>query len=206
MKARLALLAIALIVGGACSVAPHNLPPDDHSSDCPDGYRHIDIEPSIWNHAGDMLEGRPLQIVIVAASLDPDYQGVLTEGGPIGHNPIVREFVIPEQGTPYKDPNLCIPPDKAVAITVRVAMQHPHEAYEEVECELSDRGIALGGRVSNPQGLAGNQLAYDKVQVQLDDLIDKDKWYIAQCGWVFIPDAGAPGGVPTILPRPDGNP
>jgi hypothetical protein len=200
----LVLVPLLILVAVLTACAPP-IQVSDEVSGCPDGYRHVDIELSVWNHAGDMIEGRDVVLVVAAQSLDPEYQGIYVVGtGSTGRNPVVREITTPDDNEPDPDPVICVPVDRAVAVMARVSMQGADQAYEQIECELIDRGIVVAGQpLASERGSTFARLAYDQRTVEISDMIDPNHWYVAQCDWLYVPDAGAPGGVPPLFPRPE---
>jgi hypothetical protein len=192
------LMAVSL---AACEPLDGEIHVTDRETGCPAGYRHIDIEGTILDHAGEAIDGRPYQLVVAAESPDPEYQGIYLVGvGINGNNPVLRDEVSDADDSDV-DPVLCLPADRAVAVMVRVAMQHPAEAYEVVECELIDRGI-VGVDELLDEGSSNGRVAYDQRAVDLIDLTYKDLWYIAQCDYVYIP-SNYTGTPPSRFPQPE---
>lgn len=206
MTRRVAALGLAVLVAltVACAAgAPHV---SDEVSGCPENYRHVEVEGNIFNYAGDILEGRNYVLVVAAESIDPEYQGIYVVGdGVTGHNPVVRDMVTDDEPLQV-NPVLCVPVDRAVVVMVRMSYQHPEQAGENIECELIDRGIA--GALADQgntlaEGPALGRVALDNREISLTDLaFGGDRWYVAQCDWLYVPD-GHVGGIPSLFPRPD---
>jgi hypothetical protein len=198
-----ALAAPLLVALAACYVPPAEM--SDEVSECPEGYYHVEIEIGVYDHASDVIGGRDVVIVLAAQAIDPEYAGIYVVGeGVTRQNPVVREIKTrgdDDPPVPGESPVVCVPADKAVALMVRVSMQHPATAHEQVECELINRGIAGVGPLIEAGSRQG-RVAIDTRTVETADMIDPERWYVAQCDWLSIPD-GINGPYPELFPRPD---
>ena len=168
----------------------------DEAQGCPPAHVHLDVHGTISNANGDEIDGRTFVMTVAAQSYDPEYQGIYVVGtGVSGHNPITRDMEVDVDEDGSTEPVLCIPAERAVAVMVRMSMQNPTFAGEQIECALINRGVDGIG--------AYGQVASDIRQVELVDfLAPLDTWYVAQCDWLYVP-AGFTGQLPELFPRLD---
>ena len=194
------LAAIALVIAAAGCTAPVEV--TDQIEGCPTGYRHLDLEGGVMQADGTPAEGREFTVTVAAASYDPDYQGILVEGvGITGHNPYIG--IGETDGTEGPDdwhPVICHPADKGVVIMIRHSFQHPSTAYMTIECSLSDRGVVGMGNRPGHNDTALGTVAFERKRVELDEMLNPETWYVAQCDYIYLPD-GYSGPQLTPFPR-----
>ena len=196
--ALLAVAALLLALLTACS-APVGL--SDQVEGCPIGYLHVDIEVKVVSPTEGPLDNIPFALVIAAQSFDPEYGGILVEGvGVTGRNPYVSDQTT-DADPPIQYDVLCIPADRAVAWMVRASYQHPQTAYELIQIELFNRGEVGAGNVMTVND-ADARICLEQRRVELDELIDPERWYTVQCNQLSIP-AGFTGQLPEPFPQPD---
>jgi hypothetical protein len=199
-----ALIAATLI---ACAGGPADISTEFEG--CPDGYRHLELDANIIDGNGEPIGGRTFTVVFFAQSVDPEFQGTIIQGvGVAGRNPYVTQG---ETDGWYEandengwSPVICHPADRAVAMMVRVSFQHPTAAYQRIECQLTDTGIAGIQHPGQTNPTALGRVSLDQRRVELSDLMpgeDPDRWYVAQCDYLYVPE-GFSGQIPELFPRP----